>query len=48
MRALLVHAMNERAREFYRRYDVEPSPVDLCHLMLLMKDARKAGHGTGS
>jgi hypothetical protein len=37
---LLVHALNERARAFYLRYDFEPSPIDPLHLMLLLKDAR--------
>lgn len=41
MRALLVHALHERAREFYLQYDFEPAPTDPMHLILLMKDARK-------
>ncbi|MEO6503400.1 MAG: GNAT family N-acetyltransferase [Jatrophihabitantaceae bacterium] len=41
IRALLVHALHDRAREFYLHYDFEPSPTDPLHLMLLMKDARK-------
>ena len=40
VRALLVHALHERARDFYLHYDFEPSPTDPMHLMLLMKDAR--------
>jgi GNAT superfamily N-acetyltransferase len=40
VRALLVHALNDRARDFYLRYDFEPSPTDPLHLMLLLKDAR--------
>jgi len=48
VRALLVHAMNERARDFYLRFDFEPSPVEPLHLMLLMKDARKAIEGLRS
>jgi GNAT superfamily N-acetyltransferase len=40
VRALLVHALNERARAFYLRYDFEPSPIDPLQLMLLLKDAR--------
>lgn len=39
-RALLVHALNDNAREFYARFDFEPSPTDPLHLMLLIKDAR--------
>jgi GNAT superfamily N-acetyltransferase len=41
VRALLVHALNERARDFYLHHDFEPSPTDPLHLMLLIKDARK-------
>jgi hypothetical protein len=40
VRALLVHAADERAAAFYRRFDFEPSPTDELHLMLLLKDAR--------
>jgi GNAT superfamily N-acetyltransferase len=39
VRALLVHALHERAREFYLHFDFEPSPTDPLHLFLLMKDA---------
>jgi GNAT superfamily N-acetyltransferase len=43
VRALLVHAKDERAREFYMRCcEFEPSPTDPLHLFLLMKDLRKA------
>lgn len=41
IRALLVHALNDLARDFYLHYDFEPSPTDPRHLMLLMKDARR-------
>jgi GNAT superfamily N-acetyltransferase len=40
VRALLVHALNERARDFYLHHDFEPSPTDPLHLMLPMTDAR--------
>jgi GNAT superfamily N-acetyltransferase len=40
VRALLVHALNDRARNFYLHHDFEPSPTDPLHLMLLMTDAR--------
>ena len=43
VRALLVHAMHERARQFYLQDDFEPSPTDPLHLLLLMKDARESG-----
>ena len=40
-----IHAKDERARTFYRRFGFEPSPVDEFHLMLLLKDLRKAVTG---
>ncbi len=39
-RAVLVHAIDTAAAQFYRRFDFEPSPVNDLHLMLLMKDLR--------
>ena len=45
VRALLVHAVHERAHDFYLHHDFEPSPTDPMHLMLLMKDARKVSRG---
>ncbi|MGA8529556.1 MAG: GNAT family N-acetyltransferase [Acidobacteriaceae bacterium] len=39
-RAILVHAIDASAAEFYRRFDFDPSPVNELHLMLLMKDLR--------
>lgn len=41
IRAVLVHAIDERARSFYERYDFEPCPDDPLHLLLLMKDLRQ-------
>ena len=43
-RGLLVHCETEEAREFYLRVlpSFEPSPSDPMHLMLLMKDLRRA------
>ncbi len=43
---MLVHALNDTARDFCLRFDFEPSPTDELHLFLLMKDARAAlaGH----
>lgn len=38
MRALLVHAKDERARDWYMKWEFEPSPTDPFHLFLLMKD----------
>jgi GNAT superfamily N-acetyltransferase len=43
IRALLIHAENEEARSFYLHLATfEPSPTDPFHLLLLMKDARRA------
>jgi len=41
-RAALVHAIDEPAARFCRRFGFEPSPVNDTHLMLLMKDLRAA------
>ena len=38
MRALLVHAKDESARQWYMQWEFEPSPTDPFHLYLLMKD----------
>lgn len=43
VRALLIHAKDESAKDFYmRNAEFEPSPTDPLHLFLLMKDLRKA------
>ncbi|HTU92224.1 MAG TPA: GNAT family N-acetyltransferase [Gemmataceae bacterium] len=44
-RALLVHAKDQAARTFYRKFGFESSPVNELHLYLLMKDilANQAG-----
>jgi len=41
IRAIFVHAKDEKARRFYEHFDFEPSPIDPMKLMLLIKDARK-------
>jgi GNAT superfamily N-acetyltransferase len=41
-RAVLVHAIDQQARKFYEHFDFEASPSHELHLMLLMKDLRKA------
>lgn len=42
IRALLIHAKDEQARNFYlRQAEFEQSPTDPLHLFLLMKDLRK-------
>ena len=39
-RAILVHAIDEEAAMFYKKFGFEPSPLDPKQLMLLMKDLR--------
>jgi len=41
VRALLVHAKDDKAKEFYLHYDFEPLPGYPLHLTLLLKDARR-------
>ena len=41
-RAVVVHAKHEAARRWYARYGFEESPTDPMHLILLMKDLRRA------
>ena len=41
IRALAVHAKDEEARNFYRRFDFVPSPSDAMHLFVLLKDVRQ-------
>ena len=38
VRAILVHAIVDDARNFYLRYGFEASPTDRLHLMILVKD----------
>ena len=38
IRALLVHAKDDEARQWYLNFDFEESPTDPYHLFLLMKD----------
>jgi GNAT superfamily N-acetyltransferase len=40
IRALLVHAKDEPARQWYLHWEFEPSPSDPFHLFLLMKDIK--------
>jgi GNAT superfamily N-acetyltransferase len=39
-RAILVHAIDDEAVAFYKKFCFEPSPLDPKQLMLLMKDLR--------
>ncbi|MDP1581220.1 MAG: GNAT family N-acetyltransferase [Candidatus Didemnitutus sp.] len=41
VRALLVHAKDDRAKAFYLHYDFEALPGYPLHLVLLLKDARQ-------
>lgn len=41
-RAILVHAIDDEAAAFYKKFAFEPSPLDPKQLMLLMKDLRAA------
>lgn len=40
IRALLVHAKDDPARQWYLNWEFEPSPSDPFHLFLLMKDLK--------
>lgn len=41
VRAILVHAKDERARAFYEHFGFDASPTDPMQLMLVMKDLKK-------
>ena len=40
VRALLAHALDQAAADFYARCDFQASPADPPHMVLLLKDAR--------
>ena len=40
IRAIFVHAKDDRARGFYEHFGFEPSPIHPLQLMLLIKDCR--------
>lgn len=42
IRAVLVHAKDDSARQWYRGFDFQPSPTDPYHLYLMLKDLRLA------
>jgi len=42
IRALVVHAKDEKAKTFYERFDFTPSPTDPYHLYVLLKDIKAA------
>jgi GNAT superfamily N-acetyltransferase len=41
-RAILVHAKDDSARRWYKKFGFEESPTDPYHLLLLMKDAKRS------
>jgi predicted N-acetyltransferase YhbS len=45
-RAVLVHAKDQQAQAFYRKYGFESSPIDEFHLYLLIKDIQASLGGT--
>lgn len=47
IRALLVHAIDERAREWYTQFSFEHSPTHPLHLILLIKDLRATTEDLG-
>jgi GNAT superfamily N-acetyltransferase len=46
-RAILVHAIDDEAANFYKKFAFEPSPLDPKQLLLLMKDLRAALKSVG-
>ena len=40
IRALIVHAKNDVARQWYIEWEFEPSPTDPFHLFLILKDLK--------
>lgn len=40
IRALMVHAKDEAARQWYAAWEFEPSPTDPFHLFLMLKDLK--------
>jgi GNAT superfamily N-acetyltransferase len=45
IRALAVHAKDERARGFYEHFGLRPSPTDPLHLFVLLKDLQGIAGG---
>lgn len=41
IRALVVHAKDEKARRFYEHFDFDASPKDPLHLSILIKEIRR-------
>ena len=47
LRALAVHAKDDRAVTFYRHFGFIPSPTDARHLFMIIKDIRLAAGQKG-
>ena len=45
IRALLVHAKDDEARQWYEKWEFEPSPTDPFHLYLMLKDLKEIFNG---
>jgi GNAT superfamily N-acetyltransferase len=41
IRALVVHAKDDHARQWYEQFNFDPSPSDPLHLFLVMKDIKR-------
>jgi len=48
IRAILVHAISERAKRFYEKWGFVPSPVEPMTLMITVEEARQAVEGVAS
>lgn len=47
IRAIVVHAKDEEARQWYEQFDFDPSPTDPLHLFLVMKDLKRLIRSSG-
>jgi GNAT superfamily N-acetyltransferase len=47
VRAILVHAKDEKARRFYEHFDFDPSPIEPLQLFLLVKEVARLIEGEG-
>jgi hypothetical protein len=44
-RVVMVHAIDDSAKQFYQKFDFEESPIDGLTMLLLMKDIKAALRG---
>jgi len=42
LRAVIVHAKDEKAKSFYEKFGFSPSPIDPFHLFVLIKDIQES------